>query len=197
MGVLPQITAMALATATAMAKRPARAAPCTRYGGRCGCFIPRMPGAVWRYSCYSHGPCVLMAAPLPCLLQLGVELMHRDARWHCERSYTETFADGRVQLFFIDTNPFIAMYRDTDWARYDGGILQQSWEVQLREIERRLADSRAQWKLLVGHHPPRSNGHHGNNSELMEALEPLMAKYNVQVSDRGAGVVLCMCLADC
>ena len=53
---------------------------------------------------------------------------------------------------------------------------------------------------MVGHHPPRSNGHHGNNSELMQHLEPLLLRYGVQVracpAKRGwgwrpAGNVLC------
>ena len=34
-----------------------------------------------------------------------------------------------------------------------GGILEQSWEAQLLELEGRLARSGAQWKLVVGHHP--------------------------------------------
>jgi hypothetical protein len=54
-----------------------------------------------------------------------------------------------VQLFFIDTNPFIAAFQTASWAKYDGGILQQSWEEQLRELEQRLAKSTAPWKLMV------------------------------------------------
>lgn len=37
-----------------------------------------------------------------------------------------------------------------------GGILSQSWEAQLLELEARLAASSAHMKLLVGHHPVRS-----------------------------------------
>ena len=27
---------------------------------------------------------------------------------------------------------------------------------------------------MIGHHPPRSNGHHGNTEELLDSLEPIM-----------------------
>ena len=37
-----------------------------------------------------------------------------------------------------------------------GGILQQSWQAQLLELEARLARSAAAWKLVVGHHPARA-----------------------------------------
>jgi hypothetical protein len=36
-------------------------------------------------------------------------------------------------------------------------------------------------QIAVGHHPTYSNGHHGNNTELVQHLEPLFEKYNVQV----------------
>lgn len=113
-------------------------------------------------------------------MQLGTELQARDWRWHCERMYTEVFADGKVEIFFIDTNPFIKAYREASWARYEGGMRKQNWEAQLRELERRLASSSAEWKLVVGHHPPRSNGHHGNNTELMQVLEPVLQRYGVK-----------------
>jgi len=94
--------------------------------------------------------------------------------------YTEKFAGGDVEIFFIDTTPFIMAMHATSWAKYDGGVLQQSWEAQLKEIEQRLASSTASWKLMVGHHPPRSNGHHGNNTELIDNLEPLLRRYGVR-----------------
>jgi hypothetical protein len=53
--------------------------------------------------------------------QLGSGLGSRDARWHCERSYEMKLAGGRVHLFFIDTNPFVMRYYDTEWANFTGG----------------------------------------------------------------------------
>ena len=86
-----------------------------------------------------------------------------------------------VQIFFVDTSPFIERYQTAPWAHCAGGVLQQSWQEQLAELEGHLAASTASWKLVVGHHPPRSNGEHGNNTELMLHLEPLLLQYGVQV----------------
>lgn len=113
--------------------------------------------------------------------QLGAGLPGRDWRWNCERSYTKRFLNGMVEFFFVDTSTFVLGYRNASWAKYDGGILQQDWEAQLKEVESRLAASKALWKIMVGHHPPRSNGNHGNNSDIMEHLEPLMQQYGVKI----------------
>lgn len=43
-----------------------------------------------------------------------------------------------------------------------GGVLSQSWESHLKELETRLARSSARWKILIAHHPVRSNGEHGD-----------------------------------
>ena len=38
-----------------------------------------------------------------------------------------------------------------------GGIAEQSWPSQVRELEYRLSSSKARWKIVVGHHPVRNN----------------------------------------
>ena len=55
-----------------------------------------------------------------------------------------------------------------------GGLRSQDWPAQLEGLERKLRASKAGWKIVVGHHPPRSNGHHGNTVELLESLEPVL-----------------------
>lgn len=61
-----------------------------------------------------------------------------------------------------------------------GGILQQSWQENLLELETNLARSSAQWKLVIGHHPVRRNNRPDNNMDLLPALEPILEKYGVQ-----------------
>lgn len=117
------------------------------------------------------------------LVQVGSSIRVHDTRWHCARQYTQTLLNGVIELFYIDTSPFIQSYYETSWAKYKGGLLEQSWEGQLRELEGRLLRSTATWKLIVGHHPPRSNGHHGNATELMRHLEPILQRYHVQVGN--------------
>lgn len=54
--------------------------------------------------------------------------MNRDPRWHCERQYTLQLAGGAVELFFIDTTPFVLKYRSgkekVEWAQYAGALLE-------------------------------------------------------------------------
>lgn len=119
------------------------------------------------------------------LYQLDIQLMQRDRRWHCSRLYSLNLADGEADLFFMDTSPFITEYHSQPWAKLDGGIAQQSWESQLRELEGMLARSAATWKMLVAHHPVRSNGEHGDTQELRTHLQPLLEKYGVRVAFHG------------
>ena len=37
-----------------------------------------------------------------------------------------------------------------------------------------LKDSTAKWKIVVGHHPVRSIGHHGDTKELIRQLLPIL-----------------------
>lgn len=61
-----------------------------------------------------------------------------------------------------------------------GGILQQSWQENLLELETQLARSKAPWKLVIGHHPVRRNNRADNNMDLLPTLEPVLEKYGVQ-----------------
>lgn len=61
--------------------------------------------------------CCLVMPP-----QLDRRLTERDWRWHLERSYTLTLADGLVQLFFIDTSPFVEDYQTAVWSVNEGKL---------------------------------------------------------------------------
>jgi tartrate-resistant acid phosphatase type 5 len=113
--------------------------------------------------------------------QLDVRLTARDPRWHCERFFSIPLAGGDVEIFFIDTTPIIRSYADDVWAINRGGVLQQSPEDQIRELEARLAASHASWKLVVGHHPIRTNHRPDHKFEDMVAdVEPLLVEHGVQ-----------------
>lgn len=110
-----------------------------------------------------------------------------------ERSYTLSLANKHVELFFIDTSPFVEDYQTAVWSVNEGrfmlpeqgcltcrllftaiwvgvvlnsklrkhllragGILQQSWAANMKELEVRLARSKAKWKIVIGHHPIKS-----------------------------------------
>ena len=70
-----------------------------------------------------HATCIPKAADIDkhqFRTQLGASLGENDWRWHCERSYEMRLAGGRVHLFFIDTNPFVQRYYQTEWANFTG-----------------------------------------------------------------------------
>lgn len=48
-----------------------------------------------------------------------------------------------------------------------------------------LRESTAKWKVVVGHHPIKSDGHHGNTPELVEQVLPILQVY-----------YFCFCLAN-
>ena len=48
-------------------------------------------------------------------MQLDVGLRTRDPRWHCERTFEISLGDGKAEIFFIDTSPFIEAYRNVSW----------------------------------------------------------------------------------
>eukprot|EP00884_Botryococcus_braunii_P018240 jgi/Botrbrau1/509/Bobra.110_2s0138.1 len=120
------------------------------------------------------------------LHELSVKLWERDRRWHCQRYYKLQAGGGAVDLFFIDTNPFLKLYHGVPWYYNEGGLVEQSWKAQLAELEADLARSRARWKLVIGHHPVR-NAHvvpgtvDPNTAELVQYLEPLLEKYGVRL----------------
>jgi hypothetical protein len=63
-----------------------------------------------------------------------------------------------VDIFVIDSNRFA---KD---------------EVQQRWLKNALQDSKAPWKVVMGHHPIYSSGDHGLNSGLLKTLEPVLVK---------------------
>ena len=52
---------------------------------------------------------------------------------------------------------------------------------QLRWLRTQLQKSKAQWKIVMGHHTLYSGGVHGDNEKLRPLLEPLFMKYKVDI----------------
>lgn len=82
-----------------------------------------------------------------------------------QRYYTFSPHKG-VQFFALDSN-----YMDP---------------AQLQWIEKELAASKAEWKIVFCHHPLYSSGaKHGSDVELRKVLEPLFIKYHVSLALAG------------
>lgn len=105
----------------------------------------------------------------------------RDARWRCARAFSAAFAGGDVELFFFDSNPHISEYRAAPWYRNAGGLAEQDPAGGVVELGARLARSRARWRFVVSHHPPRTaTTRAGGYPEVAAALEPLAAAHGAQ-----------------
>lgn len=65
-------------------------------------------------------------------IQLDVGLRMRDPRWHCERTFELSLGDGKAEIFFIDTNPFIEYYRNVSWFNQEGERVTRALESRNR-----------------------------------------------------------------
>jgi len=84
----------------------------------------------------------------------------------------------RVEIFYIDTSPFIVAYKQHHLIAPN--IANQNTAQQLQWLEQALAASNAQWKFVMGHHPIYSSGiAHGDQPEIIEHILPLLQKYKV------------------
>lgn len=88
-------------------------------------------------------------------------------------------ATTNLECFYIDTCPFIEEYRQKPEEFTE--IPEQDPKLQLEWLDHALAESKAEWKLVFGHHPVYSSGlAHGNQPEIIEHILPLLHKYKVQ-----------------
>ncbi|GAB2296928.1 hypothetical protein Dimus_031030 [Dionaea muscipula] len=105
--------------------------------------------------------------------QLSSVLREKDRRWLCLRSF----------ILHTDTTPFVDDYfrvpgeHSYDWR----GITPRKKYVStlLKDVNSALEKSTATWKIVVGHHPIKSAGHHGITTELESSLLPILMDRNV------------------
>jgi len=103
------------------------------------------------------------------------------ARWY---SRTETAPDGaKLELFFLDTSPFLSQYLA------DGGVkvkvAGQDTAAQLAWFENALAASRADWKIVVGHHPIHSGRDPASTLDLASKIDPILQRHRVALYING------------
>jgi len=84
----------------------------------------------------------------------------------------------KVEFFFIDTSPFVEEYRNKADMREE--IISQDTLAQVKWLDQALSNSTAAWKIVIGHHPIFSGGsEHGDQPELIRAINPLLEKHRV------------------
>jgi len=83
-----------------------------------------------------------------------------------------------VEFFFIDTSPFVEEYRTKEELRDE--IVSQDTIAQVAWLDQALSNSKATWKIVIGHHPIFSGGsEHGDQPELVRDINPLLEKHGV------------------
>ncbi len=111
-----------------------------------------------------------------------IEYSEVSERWSMPAKYytQEWILDSgqKILIVYTDTSPFIeGLMLSSTFA--SASPAQQA--KQLKWVEDQLAESDADWKLVVGHHPVYSTGiMHGDQPEMIELFLPLFEKYKVQ-----------------
>ncbi len=83
----------------------------------------------------------------------AAEILYSSGTWSMPAPYY-TFTAGPAQFFAVDTN--------------------EVSDAQLAWLAGALGASRARWKIVYGHHPIRSAGHHGDTADLVARLLPIL-----------------------
>jgi tartrate-resistant acid phosphatase type 5 len=116
-----------------------------------------------------------------------LEYAKTSARWKMPaRYYTQSRSldsSTSVDFFFLDTTPMVKEYYTV--SRMHKNVASQDVPKQLSWFKAALAESRAQWKIVLAHHPIYSGGDHGDQPELIESVLPLLQEYKVQAYFNG------------
>ncbi|MEZ5402554.1 MAG: metallophosphoesterase [Bryobacteraceae bacterium] len=104
--------------------------------------------------------------------QAQVEYTARSESWKMPFRYY-TFAAGPVRFFALDTDEGTAKH----W------FFQSAWSDRQAEwLDEQLAKhAAARWKIVYGHHPIFSDGHHGDEKRLQKKLLPILEKHKVDL----------------
>ncbi len=73
----------------------------------------------------------------------------------------------KAQFFALDTTSIVHQ--------------KQNFVDQLQWLDEQLRTSKAEWKIVYGHHPVYSSGYYGIDRYLVKVLEPVFRKYKVDL----------------
>jgi tartrate-resistant acid phosphatase type 5 len=102
------------------------------------------------------------------------------SRWYSIRERLR--GGGTLEVFFIDTNHAFEHYRKDKRFKE---LRAEAWTEQLAWLDRELGRSRADWRVVVGHHPVRSYGSHGAAAEIAKPLQPILERHRVALYMNG------------
>ncbi len=105
---------------------------------------------------------------------VGAEISYHqlDPRWILPSAYyvrrEPLKGSERADFFFLDTTSI----EGENW-------IQAYFDQQLNWLETQLSESKAKWKIVIGHHTIFSSGKHGRTNPFADRLQPLIEKYSV------------------
>jgi acid phosphatase len=129
--------------------------------------------------------------------QAQLDYTARSSRWRLParwRSLEETTPDGaRVALFILDTSPLISRYYADGAQKVK--VAGQDTAAQLAWFDQALGASRADWKIVVGHHPiwpqrPATDGGEGPSPDMVAKIDPILRRHGVHLYLNGHDHVL-------
>ncbi len=117
--------------------------------------------------------------------QAQIDYSARSKRWRMPARYYQVpdpaLTKADVDLFAIDTCPFVERYRADPTTPIGRTTSTQDSAAQLAWLDGALAASRAKWKIVTGHHPIRSGGSgHGDQPEIVARVQPILQRHGVQ-----------------
>ena len=116
-----------------------------------------------------------------------IEYSRQSKRWNMPARYfkrTEKIDENSaVDFFYLDTTPMASKLDDLRVQAKE--LEKQNPPEQLAWLETALAESKASWKIVVGHHPVYSGGIHGDTKYIVKNVLPLLEKYGVQAYFNG------------
>lgn len=107
----------------------------------------------------------------------------RSERWNMPHRYFRVQSaalPADVDVFVLDTTPLAEDLGEAVMRLSWGHVSLPNPGRQLAWLDSQLAQSRATWKVVVGHHPIRSGGKHGGSPALAQRLEPILERHGVQ-----------------
>jgi hypothetical protein len=113
--------------------------------------------------------------------QAQIDYSQVSRRWELPAQYYEkliTLDDGtQAHLLFIDTSPLNPDYQgETKYQETQ----KQDADAQLTWLHQTLSSSKADWRIVFGHHPLYSSGkRYGATDGIKSVLEPILEKYRV------------------
>ncbi|MET0310001.1 MAG: tartrate-resistant acid phosphatase type 5 family protein [Sphingomonas sp.] len=116
--------------------------------------------------------------------QAQIDYSRKSARWTMPGRYYvlpgATIGLPHADLFMIDTAPLVSGYRKEPAATAEHHVHDQNPDAQYAWLDKALAESKAPWKLVFGHHPVFSGGQHGDSKDLIANLLPILKRHGVE-----------------